>query len=88
MNEYVKSLMMMGEIFANVINAFDLEAIMLGGGVSNLPIWYERLAPFIKKSLFGVPRGEIPVIPARLGDSAGVLGAAYLALRHIRVMDF
>jgi glucokinase len=57
-------------------------------GVSNLPIWYERLGPFIKKSLFGVPRGDIPVIPARLGDSAGVIGAAYLALRQLGVMNF
>lgn len=85
---FEQSLRIMGEIFANVINALDLEAIILGGGVSNLPIWYERLGPFIKKSLFGVPRGDIPVIPARLGDSAGVIGAAYLALRHLGVMNF
>ncbi|MCU0285508.1 MAG: ROK family protein [Acidobacteria bacterium] len=83
-----QSLHIMGEVFANVINALDLEAIILGGGVSNLPIWYERLGPFIKKSLFGVPRGEIPVLPARLGDSAGVIGAAYLALRHLGIMNF
>ena len=78
----------MGEVFANVINTFDLEAIILGGGVSNLPIWYEKLLPFIKKSLFGVPRSEIPIIPAKLGDSAGVIGAAYLALRHLKIMNF
>ncbi|HLP57215.1 MAG TPA: ROK family protein [Candidatus Deferrimicrobium sp.] len=82
------SLLIMGEVFANVINALDLEAIILGGGVSNLPIWYEKLGPFIKKSLFGVPRGDIPVIPALLGDSAGVIGAAYLALRHLGIMNF
>ncbi len=85
---FEQSLLIMGEVFANVINALDLEAIILGGGVSNLPIWYEKLGPYIKKSLFGVPRGEIPVIPARLGDSAGVIGAAYLALRHLGVMNF
>jgi predicted NBD/HSP70 family sugar kinase len=85
---FEQSLLIKGEVFANVINALDLEAIILGGGVSNLPIWYEKLGPYIKKSLFGVPRGEIPVIPARLGDSAGVIGAAYLALRRLGVMNF
>jgi len=85
---FEQSLLIMGEVFANVINALDLEAIILGGGVSNLPIWYERLGPFIKKSLFGVPRDDIPVIPARLGDSAGVIGAAYLALRRLGAMYF
>ncbi len=83
-----ESLSIMAEVLANVINALDLEAVILGGGVSNLPIWYEKLTPLLEKSLFGVPRETIPIIPAELGDSAGVLGAAYLALRHLGAMVF
>lgn len=83
-----QSVLIMAEIFANVMNAFDLEAIILGGGVSNLPIWYEQLGPHLEESLFGVPRGKIPIIPAKLGDSAGVIGAAYLALRRLGAMEF
>jgi predicted NBD/HSP70 family sugar kinase len=85
---FEETLKIMGEVFANAINTFDLEAIILGGGVSNLPIWYKELSPFINKSLFGIPRREIPIIPAKLGDSAGVLGAAYLSLRHLNKMSF
>lgn len=83
-----ESLSIMADVFANVMNALDLEAVILGGGVSNLPIWYEKLGPLLEKSMFGVPRGEIPIIPARLGDSAGVFGAAFLALRHLGIMNF
>ena len=83
-----ESCRIMGEVFANAINVFDLEAIILGGGVSNLPIWYEKVSPHIEKSLFGAARGKIPIIKARLGDSAGVFGAAYLALRELGVMEF
>ncbi len=79
---------MMAEVFANAVNAFDLEAIILGGGVSNLPIWYEKVPPLLNRSLFGPPRGDVPVLKAALGDSAGVAGAAYLALRHLGLMDF
>ncbi|MGE5341564.1 MAG: ROK family protein [Candidatus Omnitrophota bacterium] len=80
----------MGDVFANVVNTLDLEAIILGGGVSNLPIWYqkENVAWEMQKSLFGVPRGEIPIIKAKLGDSAGVIGAAYLALRELGGISF
>ncbi|MCP5048744.1 MAG: ROK family protein [bacterium] len=85
---FEESSLIMGEVFANAVNAFDLEAIILGGGVSNIPLWYDRVPPFMKKSLFGVPRGEIPLLQAQLGDSAGVLGAAYLALRHQGVLFF
>ena len=85
---FEESCRMMGEVFANVINTFDLEAIILGGGVSNIPVWYEKVPSYIKKSLFGIPRGRIPIIKAKLGDSAGVVGAAYLALRELGAIDF
>ncbi|MFC2158112.1 ROK family protein [Acidobacteriota bacterium] len=83
-----ESCWMMGEVFANVINILDLQAIILGGGVSNLPVWYEKVPGYMDRALFGIPRDTIPLIKARLGDSAGVFGAAYLALREIGLMKF
>ncbi|RPJ01769.1 MAG: ROK family protein [Candidatus Aminicenantes bacterium] len=85
---FEESFRVMGELFANCVNALDLEAIVLGGGVSNIPLWYERVPPVMNKALFGIPGRQIPVLRAVLGDSAGVLGAAYLALRAMGVMDF
>ncbi len=78
----------MAQIFANAVNYLDLEAIILGGGISNLGIWYDKVPQIMQKSLFGPPRKETPIIKAKLGDSAGVFGAAYLALREIGEMDF
>ncbi len=83
-----ESVRIMGEFFANCVNALDLEAIVLGGGVSNIPLWYERVPPVMAKSLFGLPGRTIPILKAVLGDSAGVLGAAYLALREMGLMEF
>ncbi len=85
---FEESCHIMGEVFANVVNAFDLEAIILGGGVSNLPLWYEKVPQYLSRSLFGPPRGDVPILKAALGDSAGVAGAAYLALRQLGLMDF
>lgn len=85
---FEESCQMMGEVFANAVNVFDLEAIILGGGVSNLPIWYEKVPAFLNRSLFGPPRGGVPILKASLGDSAGVAGAAYLALRELGLMSF
>jgi fructokinase len=78
----------MGDVFANAVNCFDLDAIILGGGVSNLPVWYEKVPPLVGKGIFGLNRETIPLIKARMGDSAGVLGAAYLALRQMGRMEF
>lgn len=85
---FEESAQIMGEAFANVVNALDLDAIILGGGVSNLHVWYEKVPVYMKDSFFGVPRGTVPIIKAQLGDSAGVFGAAYLALREQGYMEF
>jgi len=85
---FTESVKMMGETFANAVNVLDLEAIILGGGVSNLPIWYENVPRLMNNLLFGVPRDSIPILKAKLGDSAGVFGAAYLALRELGLMEF
>ena len=85
---FEESCRLMGEVFANAVNLLDIEAIILGGGVSNIPIWYERVSPYLRKGLFGVPDRDIPILKASLGDSAGVIGAAFLALREMGLMKF
>ncbi len=85
---FEESFRIMGEVFANAVNLLDIEAIVLGGGVSNIPLWYEHVPPYLRKGLFGVPGRDIPILKATLGDSAGVIGAAYLALREMKLMEF
>jgi predicted NBD/HSP70 family sugar kinase len=85
---FEESFRIMGELFANCVNALDLEAIVLGGGVSNIPLWYGHVPLIMNKALFGIPGRKVPILKAVLGDSAGVLGAAYLALREMRLMEF
>jgi fructokinase/N-acetylglucosamine kinase len=85
---FEESYRIMGEVFANAVNTLDLEAIVLGGGVSNISLWYDHVPSLMTPSLFGIPDRRVPILRATLGDSAGVLGAAYLALREMKLMDF
>ncbi len=62
---------------AGVVNLLDPNAIVLGGGLSNLDHLCDRLPdamrPHVISDVF-----ETPILKNRLGDSAGVIGAAWL----------
>ncbi len=62
---------------ASVINVLDPDAIVLGGGLSNLDCLYPALPPLLKTYTFSADAGT-PVVRARHGDSSGVRGAAWL----------
>jgi len=66
---FEESCHLMGEVFANAVNAFDLEAIILGGGVSNLPVWYERVPAYLKNLCLVPARADpdLEGIPWRFG---------------------
>lgn len=84
---FQESLELLGVMLGNAVTLLDLDAILLGGGVSNIPLWYSDVVPFLERETFGIPR-TVPVFKAKLGDSAGVFGAAFLGLRAIGAMDF
>ena len=62
---------------ATVINIFDPEAIVLGGGVSNIDMLYEGLSELIGLYAFS-DAIDTKIVRAVHGDSSGVRGAAWL----------
>jgi fructokinase len=66
-----------GRALATVINIVDPDVIVLGGGVSNLGIFYEQGPAAVARWVFNDELRTLLVKNA-LGDSAGVLGAALL----------
>lgn len=62
---------------AQIVNIFDPEVIVLGGGMSNNERLYRTVPLLMKKWVFG-GECETPVLKAMHGDSSGVRGAAWL----------
>lgn len=64
---------------ANFINIFNPDMVVIGGGVSSA---WEMFIPYTKeevnKRAFKVPAERAKIVPAKCGDDAGLLGAAYL----------
>ncbi len=66
-----------GKGLANLINILDPDAIILGGGLGNIDLLYTEGVRRIEDFIFN-PRVETPILRPKLGDSAGVFGAAFL----------
>ncbi|MFQ5566282.1 MAG: ROK family protein [Paracoccaceae bacterium] len=62
---------------AGVVNVVDPDLIVLGGGLSNLDHLYRRLPDAMRPHVFSDVFAT-PILKNRLGDSAGVIGAAWL----------
>ncbi|MEM6160539.1 fructokinase [Erwinia sp. P6884] len=62
---------------AHVINIYDPETIVMGGGMSNVDRLYQTVPQLIKGWVFG-GECETPIRKAVHGDSSGVRGAAWL----------
>jgi fructokinase len=66
-----------GAALANVIDILDPDAIVLGGGLSKIKMLYTEGKDSIAKATFS-KTVVTPLLKNKLGDSAGVFGAAML----------
>ncbi len=62
---------------AGLMNILNPGIIVLGGGLSNLPV-YRELNSLVKKYTIDGLRRHVRIVRNRLGDSAGIYGAAAL----------
>ena len=66
-----------GRGFADMIYIFDPDAIVLGGGVSNLPFLYDQGVEKVRENLFDKSL-EFRILKNEMGDSSGIYGALLL----------
>ncbi|MEM7499956.1 MAG: ROK family protein [Pseudomonadota bacterium] len=67
----------LGRGLSLIVNILDPDAIVLGGGLSKLDHLYEGLRQATRPHVFS-DCFETPILRNELGDSAGVIGAAWL----------
>jgi len=73
----------LGVGLVNLVNIFNPELIIIGGGMAKLGDFL--LAParqVVRERAFQLPAQAVRIVPAELGDNAGVLGAAAFAFQE------
>jgi glucokinase len=75
----------LGIAAASVANLLNLDGIILGGGVAAS---FELLAEPMRRELaaraFPIPARRMKIAKSKLGDDAGILGAAAMALADVQ----
>jgi len=62
---------------ASIVNVLDPDAIVIGGGLSNIDTIYSELPARVERYAF-TPEGHTAILKNLHGDSSGVRGAAWL----------
>lgn len=76
-----RSLTYLGIGVANVINTFDPELIVIGGGVSKGgQVVFDRINEVVQERALKAMADNCKIVPAGLGSDAGVMGAVALAI--------
>ena len=65
-----------------LVHIFTPQVVVLGGGVCRaLMLFYPRLLTRVRSGVYRHLRDDVRLVPAALGDDAGLVGAAALAFR-------
>ena len=67
-----------GRAVSTIMNVIDPDVIVIGGGLGNIDLLYSEGYNRIRKYIFNSGEVFTPIVKPKLGDSAGVFGAAML----------
>lgn len=72
----------LGRTLAGIVTVLDPDLVIVGGGVPGIgPLWWEPFEAACRAELVDV-LGGLPILPARLGPEAALLGAARTVLER------
>ena len=74
----------LGEVLAGTVNFFNPAVIVIGGDIAEA---HAQLLAGVREGIFSrslpLATRDLRIVPSRLGDRAGVIGAANMAIEHV-----
>jgi glucokinase len=69
---------------ANIVNIFNPDMIVIGGGVSKMgELILKPARKTMKEHAFKLPARRVSVVKSRLGENAGVIGASIYVTKRV-----
>jgi predicted NBD/HSP70 family sugar kinase len=77
----------LGEVLAGCVNFFNPGVIVIGGDVGEAPELLAGVREVTIQRSLPLATGELAIVASRLGDRAGVVGAAIMVVEHVLAPD-
>jgi glucokinase len=74
----------LGAELARLINALDPQAALIGGGLGLAPSFTQKLIEHARPLIYADDTRQLPLLPAGLGNDAGIVGATLSVARPTR----
>ena len=78
----------LGEVLAGTVNFFNPAVIVIGGDIAEA---HAQLLAGVREGIFSrslpLATRDLRIVPCRLGDRAGVIGAAIMVIEHVLSPD-
>jgi len=79
----VRATSYLGAGIVSLVNLLNPEIIVIGGGVAKMgDLLFDPVKKIVKERAYKQLAQKVRIVPARLGDNAGVFGAASFALQQ------
>ena len=73
----------MGTVIGSFVNMLNLDAVIIGGGVSMAGNFFlDKIAFHTRQIAWPLFMENLPILPAKLQNDAGIIGAASLILEE------
>jgi len=77
----------LGEVLAGCVNFFNPGVIVIGGDIGQAPELLAGVREITIQRSLPLATGELSIVHSRLGDRAGVVGAAIMVIEHMLAPD-
>jgi len=78
-----------GSVLSGVVNLLNPQLIVIGGGVAQAgELLFQPIRDVIEKCAMPVATANLKIIPAKLGEDAGIYGAATYGVQHVLDKEF
>jgi glucokinase len=72
---------LLGYALSSILNVVDIDVVVIGGGISAAPAFvYDSIISSLRSRILKPHKEQIHVIRAKLGNTAGIIGAASLVM--------